>query len=379
MVKNFLRKIKCSLHLLKFLSDKNIHQLNNLLNTYSQKFAKNALNSSILIFDTTKVEPIVSVVTPAYNASVFLPLVAQSLSEQSLADRIQWIVVDDGSDDNTNELLSNLSKKYKQMGIKYLRNRFNGGATFCLRQGFNVSDAPYVAWVSADDYYIDRRKLEKDIEMLKTGFDFVFSKYNLFGESPKMSKKIETFFSSSGDELFADITYSNNINGSSFVIKKQVYENVGGFDDILLNVDGDYDLFSRLILCGYKIGLSNSTSFVTLRGDQVSKQSLLMKFGTSVSRGRFLYVPEIRRFLLNKFLENPIRFYRLSYGSPFFVLELMHLSSQPTALCLIADMRGEIFENFLRAYRNFVKFATGTEAYKRFIDVFYKAREKKVV
>lgn len=367
--KDLLRKVKYSYLLWKFLSGKNIKVMERLMYSYREKIQKNTKNKTLLVFDTTQYDPIVSVVTPTFNSAFFLPKLAESLSRQSLCPHVQWVVVDDCSNDDTEQTVKELASRYSMLGIKYFRNRQNGGATYSLKQGFRLSDADFIAWVSADDYYVDSKKLEKDVEILRSHADFVFSKFNLYGESVEKSRKVETVFANSGVELFADITFANNINGSSFVVRREVYNDVGGFDDVLLNVDGDYDLFSRLILSGYKVALSDSVAFVTLRPEQTSAQRLLMQFGTSISKGRFLRIPKIKDFLVRKFIERSVKFYWLSYLSPIFVIEVVRELPKLTLLKLSADLRGSAFAKFLKEFSEFVDFTSESSSFKRFRNV----------
>jgi len=60
--------------------------------------------------------PKISVVTPAYNASEYIFDCAGSVLSQT-HNNIEWLVVDDGSTDNTLHLLRNLEKKDKRIKI----------------------------------------------------------------------------------------------------------------------------------------------------------------------------------------------------------------------------------------------------------------------
>lgn len=361
------------------LSNMHLLQFEKLLNDYKQKFNQNSFNDSKLIFDTTKTQPLVSVITPTYNSAKFLPPLAKSLNNQSFAQHVQWIIVDDASEDETKEIVHELSKLYRSISIKYMRNKFNGGAAFSLRKGFNQADGEYLAWVSADDYYLDQDKLKKDLELLSQGYDFVFSRFTFFGESPENAKKFETILPESSCKIFVQITVANNINGSSFVVKRKIYEAVGGFDDTLWNVDGDYDMFARLILCGYKIGLSDSTMFNTLHKGQTSTKKNLMLFGTSITRSRFLRIPEIREILIKEILENPLNLYRIAARFPLFLIELLKSDEiqNESLLSLLIKTMNKKLSSLVDSFSEFVDLMYRTEAFNSFIKNFYSERGEK--
>jgi len=342
------------------------------IDSYNQKNRDNLDNSTKVVVDTTIRKPLVSVVTPAYNAAEFLEALANSLSKQSIFRDLQWVIVDDDSKDDTQQSIAKLCKQYKDMSIKVLKNEKNAGAAYSLEKGFEHANGEYVAWVSADDYYIDDRKLEKDVNLLENSFDVVFSKYSLFGSSPGNAKRYETILPDNSTELFIRITLSNNLNGSSVVMKKELYDRAGGFDKMLWNVDGDYDLFSKLILCGAKIGLSESTVFNRTHSGQTSSRSILMKVGSSLTRSRFFRIDHLRTLIKDKIFGagNERIMYSLSIRFPLFFLDLYRESIQ------IPDFERSSIKNLIEHYNKLVDFLFSSEAFKVFLCNYTMKEEK---
>ncbi|MCY6958700.1 glycosyltransferase [Clostridium brassicae] len=258
----------------------------------------------------------ITVVTPMYNASRFLEELFRCISKQTIATNIEWILVDDGSRDNSLQKSIELGSKYKELigSIKIYKMKRNFGATSALYFGFENSSTDYVAWISADDLYVDEDKLEEDISLLSSNnYDVVFSNKMMVGENFKnaelliMNKDTCNFIISKETiKKLAYLTYFNPINGSSLVFSKKAYEKCGGFDKKLINVDGDWDLLSRAFLCNLRFIYDDKRVFNTSHIEQISKNKKIMLVGSSITRLRVLHILKDRS-KLDEFLSNLIK------------------------------------------------------------------------
>jgi teichuronic acid biosynthesis glycosyltransferase TuaG len=85
---------------------------------------------------------------------------------------LEVVVVNDGSTDSTFEVVRSLfnSTTVGEAQVKLLDIVSNKGAANALRVGFSRSKGAYVCWLSADDMFIDRKKIEKQVAwMARTG------------------------------------------------------------------------------------------------------------------------------------------------------------------------------------------------------------------
>lgn len=87
----------------------------------------------------------VSVVTPTYNRAHLLPRVWSSLRDQRPA--FEWIVVDDGSTDNTLDVIKNLADPR----IIYHRLPCNRGVNAARNAGAKLAKGRYVIFLDSDD------------------------------------------------------------------------------------------------------------------------------------------------------------------------------------------------------------------------------------
>ena len=96
----------------------------------------------------------VSVIIPVYNAEEFLEKSLNSVLNQSLKD-IEIICINDGSTDNSLNILEEYSKKYNLI----IMNQKNSGSGIARNEGIKVSKGKYVSFLDSDDFYIDKDSL----------------------------------------------------------------------------------------------------------------------------------------------------------------------------------------------------------------------------
>lgn len=92
--------------------------------------------------------PFLSIVTPTYNRGHLLPVCFESLLRQSDLD-FEWIIVDDGSEDNTNEIVSGFQTEL--FPIQYIQKQ-NGGKHTALNESMEHIRGSYVLILDSDDY-----------------------------------------------------------------------------------------------------------------------------------------------------------------------------------------------------------------------------------
>ena len=94
---------------------------------------------------------------PVYNASKYIEQSVISVNNQSLKD-IELICIDDGSTDNSLELLNKLKDKYDFIKIFTQENQGSGQAR---NYGISEASGEYIAFLDADDIFLDNDALEK--------------------------------------------------------------------------------------------------------------------------------------------------------------------------------------------------------------------------
>jgi len=102
-------------------------------------------------------KPKISVIVPIYNVEEYLEKCLDSLVNQTLKD-IEIILINDGSPDNSEEIVKKYLKKYKEKIIYYKKE--NEGQGIARNYGINLAKGEFISFVDSDDY-IDETMFEK--------------------------------------------------------------------------------------------------------------------------------------------------------------------------------------------------------------------------
>lgn len=113
-----------------------------------------------------------SILTPTYNRAYILPQLYESLMRQENYN-FEWIVVDDGSEDETEKLVKNWMKQTDVFSVFYMKQE-NGGKHRALNAGMRAVHGEYVYIIDSDDYLVDGATtlIEKWIEEIDWKIEF---------------------------------------------------------------------------------------------------------------------------------------------------------------------------------------------------------------
>lgn len=117
----------------------------------------------------------ISVIIPVFNREKTILKSIESVLRQTISD-IEIIVVDDGSTDNSADIIKNIQDNR----IKYFY-QINSGACVARNKGIEIAKGDIIAFHDSDDYWV-KDKLEKQIKVLnETKADIVFCQLNEAG------------------------------------------------------------------------------------------------------------------------------------------------------------------------------------------------------
>lgn len=176
-------------------------------------------------------KPLVSVIVPNYNYADYLPDCIHSVLSQTVKN-LECIVVDDGSTDNSVEVLQQFAAADPRLRII---KKSNSGCEASRNEGLKQASGKYIAFVDSDDKWSDT-KLENQLDILnKTNADFVYSNFYGFDNSGTLKKNKNAI----SNLTIYDFIGGNPISGSasSVMMKREVFERVGFFDTELHGVE----------------------------------------------------------------------------------------------------------------------------------------------
>lgn len=99
----------------------------------------------------------ISIITPTYNREKLLTRLYNSILkniEEEQEINVEWIVIDDGSTDNTERLMNDFINKTKEFTIKYIKQE-NTGKMQAINNVVNLSSGDLIIECDSDDYFVD--------------------------------------------------------------------------------------------------------------------------------------------------------------------------------------------------------------------------------
>lgn len=186
--------------------------------------------------------PRISVITGAYNVAGYFAFdkSMESVLQQTYSD-FEFLICDDGSTDNTWELLTKYAEKDGR--IKLLRNEENLGLAASLNRCLENAQGNYFARHDCDDYN-DLHRFEKQIAFLETHMDIslVGSCVSLFDRNGVWGK--EDFPENVMD---TDFLFTSPYKHGSVMFRREALLKAGGYRIAKETYrTEDYDLFMRL-------------------------------------------------------------------------------------------------------------------------------------
>lgn len=171
-----------------------------------------------------------TIIMPAYNAEKTIEKAVRSIMEQTYKD-LQILIIDDGSTDNTFDVVKQLSKEDGR--IEYYHKE-NGGIGSAYIMAFTKAIGDYYMFVDSDDYVSNNFVEVANNTIKDTNADIVQFGRDLIGEDGHLYHKVSFDYRvlNGKDEILKDYFYGS-IKGTNFpglsirAIKKSLFE---GFD-----------------------------------------------------------------------------------------------------------------------------------------------------
>lgn len=201
----------------------------------------------------------VSVIIPAFNAESFLERAVRSVWSQTLAaERIELLVIDDGSRDKTRSLCEELAHMSPvRMRILQHAGSCNRGVSATRQLGCRESTGEYIALLDADDVYLPDR-LRRSVDALEESAETVAicslgSNVDMAGNPVRGHNG--TFIA--GDWLalddglappftFAQLWKADPIANSSLTVRRTALQAIGGYPRLMAHQAEDWLLVLKL-------------------------------------------------------------------------------------------------------------------------------------
>ena len=215
-------------------------------------------------------KPLVSVIIPTYNRGWIVQEAIESVLAQDFAD-YELIVVDDGSDDNTPAILAGYGRAITVL------HQSNSGVSPARNAGVAAASGQLIAFLDSDDLWLPR-KLSTQVKFFEDHPDVVINQtQELWIRNGVRVNPKQRHHKFSG-MIFEPSLALCLVSPSAVMLKKRLFEEVGGFDEQLPACE-DYDLWLR-ISCRCPVHLIDTPLIIKRGGhaDQLSKAAGLDKY-----------------------------------------------------------------------------------------------------
>jgi glycosyltransferase involved in cell wall biosynthesis len=191
----------------------------------------------------------VTVICLCYNQALYVEDAVSSVYSQEY-DNIELILVDDGSTDNSAQVIFSIQEKFPD--FLFIDHKENKGMCSSFNEALAIASGEYIIDLAADDILLPARISEqvKAFESLNQNYGIVFSDAYLINEKKEITG---TFYKRNNLEqlvsavpegyVFKELVHSYKICSPTIMVRRSVLIELGGYDESLSYED--YDFFVR--------------------------------------------------------------------------------------------------------------------------------------
>jgi len=186
---------------------------------------------------------LISIIIPTYNRANLLPRAIKSILNQTFKN-FELIIVDDGSIDNTKEVVGRFRKNDKR--VRYIWQDNSGAPAKPKNAGIKNAKGEFIAFLDSDDEWLVE-KLEEQIKLFEksnsSNLGFVGCNAVIID---KKNKKEWGYKTPRCNNVFRELLMNDFIfSSSSVIVKKEVFNKIGFFDENI-RVGEDWDMWIRI-------------------------------------------------------------------------------------------------------------------------------------
>jgi glycosyltransferase involved in cell wall biosynthesis len=186
----------------------------------------------------------VSVIVPTYNRAEMVRTALESVLGQTVPVH-EVVVVDDGSTDSTSEVVEAVASRAEGVDIVYLRGEHTNRRGEARNRGVEASGGALVAFLDSDDLWKPER-IERQLDALarSPGTGFAFCNVQRFDENGPIEPPCLSTSADYNGRILGDLLEEPLAVSSTLLVRREVFEAVGGFREMRMNED--YELTLRL-------------------------------------------------------------------------------------------------------------------------------------
>lgn len=219
-----------------------------------------------------------SIIIVDYNAKKLVFDCLDSIKENVHEIKFEVILVDNASPDKIDE--EDL-KKYNF--VKFISNKQNHGFGNGNNIGVKEANGEYLFLLNPDTIIIDN-SIQKMLRCLRNhkeigaltclmGPNKKTLQKNFFGKFQSIASVTLRRYNYQKIDLSEEFFYTDIVTGAALMIRRELFDKIGGFDERFFMYLEDDDLCKRLVDSGYKNAVLNTARIIHLEGKSISKNS----------------------------------------------------------------------------------------------------------
>jgi glycosyltransferase involved in cell wall biosynthesis len=220
--------------------------------------------------EKTGKNPLISVIIPTYNRGWIIKEAIDSVLAQEYIN-YELIVVDDGSIDDTHDILNSYQKNFLVL------RQNNKGVSAARNRGFAAASGRFIAFLDSDDIWLPQ-KLSQQVDFFHSNPDALICQTEEIWIRNNVRVNPKNRHKKPSGMIFEPSLSLCLVSPSAVMIKRNLFEEVGLFDETLPACE-DYDLWLR-ISCRHPVHLIDTPLIIKRGGhdDQLSASPGLDKF-----------------------------------------------------------------------------------------------------
>lgn len=256
---------------------------------------------------------LVSVIINCYNSEAYIKKAIESVISQTY---IRWEIVlwDNQSKDNTREIVMS----FKDGRIKYFLAPTFTTLSLARKNAIQKASGTYLAFLDSDDYWnpnklslqINEFDKNSEVGIVHTNFKLVTENDNLKVQLQKNYYATIKQFGYSNEKIYKRLLYSNFIIFSSLIIRKNIYDQIGGINDNF-NQNEDYELLLKASLITNSTNIPEDLTYYRIHSNNQSHGNIELSY----IENQFIFKNMQEKYL------SKLAFFRNNFRYDFFLFK----------------------------------------------------------
>lgn len=322
-------------------------------------------------------EPLISIIVPAYKVEKYLGKCIESILNQ-IYKNLEIILVDDGSPDNCPQICDEYAKKDNRIIAIHQKN---GGLSNARNSALNIARGEYIGFVDSDDYIakdmyetLYKGIIENDAQMAICDFYHI----NELGEvvqdaiEPEIKEKIKIL---NQKEAMKEILWDKSIRGYVWtkLYKKECFDELRfpdgkNYEDVAISIKS-FEKVNKIVY------LNKKKYYYLQRGDSIdnNKTEKNVNDAMEIAYDRYKYVkenyPDLREYNVYAFIVRVLSTYRHIKR-----MQYLHLYDREDYLEMVKELK----EDFLQVEEKAIKLLTVEQKMKWYTLIYDMELKKNI-